>query len=86
MEIVEMFESIKSLSHELRLFGVHRSVERRCGEALADSLHPSELVRVLLQDEKDQRKEAAGKRLTTRPVPSRLRPRKLRYEFRARNN
>jgi DNA replication protein DnaC len=66
MEIVEMFESIKSLSHELRLFGVHRSVERRCGEALADSLHPSELVRLLLQDEKDQRKEAAGKRLTSR--------------------
>lgn len=61
-----MFESIKSLSHELRLFGIHRSVERRCGEALADSLHPSELVRLLLEDEKDQRKEAAGKRLTSR--------------------
>lgn len=66
MENVEMFESIKSLSHELRLFGIHRSVERRCGEALADGLHPNELVRILLQDEKDQRKEAAGKRLTSR--------------------
>lgn len=66
MENVEMFESIKSLSHELRLFGIHRSVERRCGEALTDGLHPNELVRILLQDEKDQRKEAAGKRLTSR--------------------
>lgn len=61
-----MFESIKSLSHDLRLFGIHRSVERRCGEALADALHPSELIRLLLQDEKDQRKEAAGKRLTSK--------------------
>lgn len=61
-----MFESIKSLSHELRLFGIHRSVERRCSEALSDSLHPSELVRLLLEDEKMQRKEAAGKRLTSR--------------------
>jgi DNA replication protein DnaC len=61
-----MFESIRSLSHELRLFGIHRSLERRCEEALADSLHPTELVRLLLEDEKDQRKEAAGKRLTSR--------------------
>jgi DNA replication protein DnaC len=61
-----MFESIRSLSHELRLFGIHRSLERRCEEALADSLHPTELIRLLLEDEKDQRREAAGKRQTSR--------------------
>jgi DNA replication protein DnaC len=61
-----MYESVRNLTHDLRLFGIHRSVERRCQEAVAESLHPSELVRLLLEDERDQRKDAAGKRLVTK--------------------
>jgi hypothetical protein len=49
-----MYDSIRTLTHELRLFGIHKSIERRCQEALADNLHPSELIRLLLEDERDQ--------------------------------
>jgi DNA replication protein DnaC len=66
MEAFNMYDSIRILTHELRLFGIHKSAERRCQEAVAESLHPSELVRLLLEDERDQRKDAAGKRLVTR--------------------
>lgn len=59
-------ESVKSIAHELRLFGIHGAAERRCQEAQAESLHPAEFLRLLLEDEKDRRRQIVAKRLTTR--------------------
>ena len=53
------------MAHQLRLLGIHREVERRCQQALADSLHPAELVRLLLEDELQSRREATAKRLVS---------------------
>ena len=61
-----MIESIHNLAHELRLFGIHGSAERRCQQAFAENLHPSELLRLVLEDERDRRKEMTAKRLATR--------------------
>jgi hypothetical protein len=41
-----MFESVHNLAHELRLFGIHSAVERRCQEAQTENFHPVELVRL----------------------------------------
>lgn len=61
-----MYEMIQELAHSMRLHGINASVERRCEEALANALHPSELVRLLLEDEKLARRNATAKKLTTR--------------------
>lgn len=61
-----MYQGICALAHELRLHGMHRSLERRCQEALANGLHPSEIIRLLLEDEKQARQIAAAKRLVAR--------------------
>ncbi len=61
-----MYETIESLAYEMRLFGIRSSAERRCQEALASNLHPSEIIRLLLEDERDARKRAVAKRLTSR--------------------
>jgi DNA replication protein DnaC len=61
-----MYQGIKELSHSMRLFGVLKNVERRCEEALSENLHPTELVRLLLEDEKLARKEATAIRLVTK--------------------
>jgi DNA replication protein DnaC len=61
-----MYDQLQSMAHQLRLFGIHGSVERRCQEALAEALHPGELVRLILEDESDARRRAAAKRLTKR--------------------
>lgn len=61
-----MYQQVQNLAHELRLFGVHRSCERRCAEALSENLHPAELLKLILEDEKDRRRETAAKRLVTR--------------------
>lgn len=58
-----MYQPIRDLAHQLRLFGIHQASERRCQEALAENLHPAELLRLLLQDEKLQRQKAVAKRL-----------------------
>jgi DNA replication protein DnaC len=63
---MKMIEGVQSLAHELRLFGVHASAERRCQEATAENLHPTELIRLLLEDERDRRREITAKRLATR--------------------
>lgn len=60
-----MFDSIEALAYEMRLFGIKSSLERRCQEALAVNMHPSELVRLLLEDEKDARQRAVAKRLAS---------------------
>jgi len=61
-----MYESVLETAQKLRLYGIHDALERRCEEALAGSLHPSELVRLLLEDEQLKRKDSLAKRLTTR--------------------
>jgi DNA replication protein DnaC len=60
-----MYEGLQSIAHQLRLLGIQREVERRCQQALADSLHPAELVRLLLEDEGQSRRAATAKRLVT---------------------
>ena len=54
------------LAHELRLFGIHGSLERRAEEALAASHHPLEYLRLVLEDEKLARRERTAKMLSSR--------------------
>lgn len=61
-----MYQPLINLAHKLRLFGIHGSLERRCEEALADSLHPSELLKLLLEDEQLARQEQQSRRLLTK--------------------
>jgi len=59
-------DQMKSLSHQLRLFGVHANFERRAHEAQGQSLSHLEFLRLVLEDEVIQRKERTAKALTTR--------------------
>lgn len=61
-----MYESIKELSYQMRLNGIHSNLERRCEEAVANSLHPTEFLRLILEDEKLERKNTLIKRLKTK--------------------
>src|SRR5262245_29652679 len=61
-----MNDQVKQLAHNLRLFGVYNGLERRAHQAAAESLNHAEYLRLVLEDEVSQRKEAAAKRLTTR--------------------
>lgn len=59
-------QDLSRLSHELRLFGVHSSLERRSAEALASSQHPLEYLKLVLEDERLFRQERTAKMLATR--------------------
>ena len=61
-----MNDQLKQLSHELRLFGIQGGFERRAAQAGAQSLNHLEFLRLILEDEISQRKNAAAKRLITR--------------------
>lgn len=61
-----MYEQARTLAGQLRLNGFYHALEKRCGDALAQSLHPAELVRLLLEDEKLARQNAYAKRLTAK--------------------
>ena len=61
-----MYDQAKSLAGKLRLNGIFNSLERRCAEALSAGLHPSELLRLVLEDERLARQNAHAKRLTAR--------------------
>lgn len=61
-----MYEQARTLAGQLRLSGVYHSLERRGAEALSQSLHPAEFVRLLLEDERLQRQSAHAKRLTSK--------------------
>ena len=61
-----MYEGIQELCYEMRLHGMKSSAARRCQEALSTNMHPSELLRLLLEDERDSRQQAVSKRLETR--------------------
>lgn len=47
---------IKKLSHEMRLLGIHESIERRLAQAAANNLSMEEFLIHLLEDEKQNRK------------------------------
>lgn len=68
-----MLDQVKTLTHQLRLFGMHEACERRAETAVAQQLHPLEFLRLLLEDEGLARKDRTAKALTT----------KARFRFRA---
>lgn len=61
-----MNDQVRSLAHQLRLFGVHASFEKRAAEASGKGLNHIELLRLILEDEILHRKERTAKGLMTR--------------------
>lgn len=61
-----MVDQMRSLSHQLRLFGVHANFEKRAAQAAGQGLNHLEFLRLVLEDEVLQRKERAAKGLLTR--------------------
>jgi len=59
-------DQIKSVSHQLRLYGVHANFTARAEESLSQGLHPLEFLGLLLQDEVLCRKNRLAKSLTAR--------------------
>lgn len=59
-------DQIKSLTHKLRLFGIHNAVESRYAELKASHLDALEMLHLLLEDETLQRRNALTQRLTTK--------------------
>jgi DNA replication protein DnaC len=59
-------DQMRTLSHNLRLFGVHASFEKRAAQAAGQGLNHLEFLRLVLEDEVLQRKERVAKALTTR--------------------
>ncbi len=41
----------KQFANDLKFFGVHQNLEARVAQAVAQSLHPTEFLALLLQDE-----------------------------------
>jgi DNA replication protein DnaC len=58
--------SIKKMTHDLRLLGLHQTIEKRAKEAANDSLHPLEFAALLFEDEKLWRRQQVAKRLANR--------------------
>jgi DNA replication protein DnaC len=61
-----MNDQVRNLSHGLRLFGIHGGFAKRAEQASAQSLNHLEFLRLVLEDEVNQRKNTSAKRLTTR--------------------
>lgn len=61
-----MNDQIKQVAHSLRLFGVHGHFEQRAKQASAQSLNYLEFLRLILEDEANQRKNTSAKKYTTR--------------------
>lgn len=59
-------DQMRNLSHNLRLFGVHASFEKRAAQAASQGLNHIEFLRLVLEDEMLERKERTAKLLTTR--------------------
>ena len=57
---------LKALVHDLSLFGINESLERRLTEAAQEGLSPSEFLLRLLDDEKLYRRNKATKTLVTK--------------------
>jgi DNA replication protein DnaC len=61
-----MNEQIKRLSYELRLYGINTSFEARAMSAINHGQSHLEFLSLLLEDEKNSRKDKFGKSLTKR--------------------
>lgn len=59
-------DQVRSLSHQLRLFGIHAGFEARCAQASGQQLNHFECLRLILEDEILHRKERAAKAFATR--------------------
>ena len=59
-------DQVKSLTHKLRLFGVHNAIERRYAELKSNHLDALEMLQLLLEDEVLQRRDASTQRLITK--------------------
>ena len=59
-------DQMRILSHQLRLFGVHGSFEKRSAQAEGQGLSCLEFLRLVLEDEIIHRKERTAKGLMTR--------------------
>lgn len=59
-------DQMKTITHGLRLFGVHANFEARANQAAGQGLSHLEFLRLVLEDEVLQRKERVAKMLTTR--------------------
>lgn len=58
-------DPIKTITRKLRLIGIHNALERRYAELKANNLDPLDMLRLLLEDELLQRKDALARRLTS---------------------
>jgi DNA replication protein DnaC len=59
-------DQAKTISHELRLFGICANFEKRAAQAAAQGLSHVEFLRLILEDEQLQRKDRTAKTLTTK--------------------
>lgn len=59
-------DQVKQLAYQMRLYGIQAHLERRVAEAVSQSLHPLELLRLLLEDEILARKDRVAKMLASR--------------------
>lgn len=59
-------DQVKSLTHKLRLFGIHNAVESRYAELKVNNLDALEMLHLLLEDESLNRRNALTQRLTTK--------------------
>jgi DNA replication protein DnaC len=61
-----MSDQMRTLTHQLRLFGVHGNFEKRAAQAAGQGLNHLEFLRLVLEDELLSRKERISKGLLTR--------------------
>lgn len=59
-------DQIRTLCHEMRLYGIKSAVERRSSQALAEGLPPMDFLRLLLEDERIDRDSRKASRLMAR--------------------
>ena len=59
-------DQLRNISHQLRLFGIHASVERRIAEAENGELSHGDFLKLLLEDEKMERKQKVALKLQTK--------------------
>jgi len=64
-EAIVEIERIKKSINELRLSGIHESLDRRIAEALADNLSYEVFLSLLIEDERQSRKNKIAKKLDT---------------------
>lgn len=58
--------TIKKMTHDLRMLGLHQTIEKRALEAVNENLHPLEFAALLFEDEKLWRRQQVAKRLARR--------------------